>query len=138
MEVVRRRFSSSCSVRLRRYDDAIKAFRRYLIDVAPEGLSCPSLLQLYQMAGDFEQLKQMAKQQSDPLSYLAALIQEERVRGDEGRGRGRGERKSREAQRAEGTGFPSPLFSLPSAPLLRPQGFSVSVLVVLVGSGIFS
>jgi hypothetical protein len=62
-------------VRLARYDDAIKAFRRYLIDVAPEGLSCPSLPQLCQMAGDFEQLKQMAKQQSDPLSYLAALIQ---------------------------------------------------------------
>jgi hypothetical protein len=68
-------------IRLARYDDAIKAFRRYLIDVPPEGLSCPSLLQLYQMAGNFEQLKQVAKQQSDPLSYLAALIQEERVKG---------------------------------------------------------
>ncbi len=63
-------------IRLERYDDAIRAFRRYLIDVAPEGLSCPSLLQLCQMAGDFEQLKQVAKQQSDPLSYMAALIQE--------------------------------------------------------------
>ncbi len=69
-------------IRLTRYDDAIKAFQRYLIDVAPEGLSCPSLLQLHQMAGNFEQLKQVAKQQSDPLSYLAALIQEERVRGE--------------------------------------------------------
>lgn len=62
-------------VRLARYDDAIKAFRRYLIDVAPDDLSCPSLLQLCQMAGDFEQLKEVAKQQSDPLSYMAALIQ---------------------------------------------------------------
>ena len=67
-------------IRLARYDDAIKAFRRYLIDAAPEGLSCPSLLQLCQMAGDFEQLKQVAKQQRDPLSYLAALIQG--VRGE--------------------------------------------------------
>jgi hypothetical protein len=61
--------------RLERYDDAIKAFRRYLMHAAPEDLSCPSLLQLCQMAGDFEQLKQVAKQQSDPLSYMAALVQ---------------------------------------------------------------
>jgi hypothetical protein len=62
-------------IRLSRYDDAIKAFRRYLSDVAPEDLSCPSLLRLCQMAGDFEQLKDVAKQQRDPLSYMAALIQ---------------------------------------------------------------
>ena len=67
-------------IRLERYDDAINAFRRYLMDAAPEDLSCPSLLQLCQMAGDFEQLKQVAKQQSDPLSYMAALIQG--VRGE--------------------------------------------------------
>ncbi len=73
-------------IRLTRYDDAIKAFQRYLIDVAPEGLSCPSLPQLYQMTGNFEQLKQIAKQQSDPLSYLAALIQEKGVRGVRGEG----------------------------------------------------
>src|SRR5688572_16381092 len=68
-------------IRLARYDDAIKAFQRYLIDVDPEGLACPSLLQLYQMAGDFEQLRQLAKQQSDPLSYMAAMIQGARARG---------------------------------------------------------
>ena len=68
-------------IRLGRYDDAIKAFRRYLDDAAAEGLSCPSLLQLCQMAGDFEQLKQVAKQQSDPLSYMAAIIQGERGEG---------------------------------------------------------
>ena len=62
-------------IRLVRYDDALKAFRRYLSDVAPEDLSCPSLLQLCQMAGDFDQLKEVAKQQRDPLSYMAALIQ---------------------------------------------------------------
>ena len=54
-------------IRLGRYDDAIKAFRRYLIDVAPEGLSCPSLLQLCQMAGNFEQLKQVRKAAVRPL-----------------------------------------------------------------------
>ena len=62
-------------VRLERHDAAIKAFRQYLMEAAPEDLSCPSILQLCQMAGDFEQLKQVAKQQSDPLSYIAALIQ---------------------------------------------------------------
>ena len=62
-------------IRADRYDDAIKAFRRYLMDAAPEDLSCPSLPQLCQMAGDFGQLKEVARQQSDPLSYLAALIQ---------------------------------------------------------------
>lgn len=62
-------------IRLSRYDDAIAAFQRYLGDVAPEDLSCPSLVQLCQMARDFERLKKVAKQQRDPLSYLAALIQ---------------------------------------------------------------
>jgi hypothetical protein len=61
--------------RVSRYDDAIKAFRRYLADVETEELSCPSLLQLCQMAGDFEQLKQVAQQQSDPLSYMAGVLQ---------------------------------------------------------------
>jgi hypothetical protein len=62
-------------IRLSRFDDAIKAFRRYLSDVAPEELSCPTLPRLCQMAGDFEQLKEVAKQQNDPLAYMAALIQ---------------------------------------------------------------
>jgi hypothetical protein len=72
-------------IRLAKYDDAIQAFRRYLSDVAQEGLACPSLLQLCQMAGNFEELKQVAEEQSDPLSYLAALIQ---GRGGTVRGKG--------------------------------------------------
>jgi hypothetical protein len=68
-------------IRVERYDDAIKAFRRYLMDAAPEDLSCPSLLQLCQMAGDFRQLRETAKEQADPLSYLAALIQGVRGKG---------------------------------------------------------
>jgi hypothetical protein len=67
--------------RLGRYDDAINAFRRYLMDATPEDLACPSLPQLCQMAGDFGQLKQVAKQESDPLSYMAALIQGGRSKG---------------------------------------------------------
>ncbi len=60
--------------RLGRHDDAIRAFRRYLTDAAPEQLTCPTLLQLCEKAGDFEQLKEVAEQQSDPLTYLAAVI----------------------------------------------------------------
>ncbi len=52
-------------IRLERYEEAIGTFRRYLADVAPEHLSCPSLPQLCQMAGDFDQLKDVARQQAD-------------------------------------------------------------------------
>jgi hypothetical protein len=62
-------------VRLERYNDAIDAFRRYLAEVAPEHLSCPSLPQLCQMAGDFDQLRDVAEEHADPLSYMAAAIQ---------------------------------------------------------------
>src|SRR5215203_59856 len=69
-------------MRLGRYGDAVATFRRYLMDAAPDTLSCPSLVQLCQMAGDFEQLKQVAKEQGDPLSYMAALIQGPRREGE--------------------------------------------------------
>jgi len=75
-------------VRLSRYDAAIKTFQRYLSDVEPAELSCPSLPQLCQMAGDFEQLKKIAQEQRDPLSYMAALIQGVRGKGQGVRGKG--------------------------------------------------
>ena len=68
-------------LRLERYDDAIKAFRQYLIDVPAEALSCPSLLQLCQAAGDFEQLKNEAKQRGEPLSYMAGAVEGVREKG---------------------------------------------------------
>jgi hypothetical protein len=61
--------------RLERHQDALNAFRRYLSDASTETLSCPSLVELCQMAGDYERLKEVAKQQHDPLGYVAALIQ---------------------------------------------------------------
>ena len=73
-------------VRLRRYADAVGASRRYLSDVAAEDLSCPSLPQLCQMAGDFEQLKETARQHADPLSYMAAALQEVSRSGAQKRG----------------------------------------------------
>ncbi len=64
-------------IRLERYKDAIDVSRRYLSDIPPGDLSCPSLPELCQMAGDFNQLKDVTRQQADPLGYLAALIQRE-------------------------------------------------------------
>jgi hypothetical protein len=60
--------------RLGRHTDAIRAFRTYLSGVSPEHLSCPTLPQLCEMAGDFDQLKQVAEEQADPLNYFAAVI----------------------------------------------------------------
>ena len=60
--------------RLGRHTDAIRAFRRHLSTAPPERLSCPTLPQLCELAGDFDQLKMVAKEQSDPLSYLAGAI----------------------------------------------------------------
>jgi hypothetical protein len=60
--------------RLGRYTEAIRAFRQYLSGVPAEHLSCPTLPQLCEMAGDFDQLKQVAEEQADPLNYLAAVI----------------------------------------------------------------
>ncbi len=60
--------------RLGRHDEAIRSFRRYLADAPPDQLSCPTLPQLCELAGDFEQLKEVAQEQSDPLGYLAAAV----------------------------------------------------------------
>lgn len=68
--------------RLGRHRDAIRAFRQYLGNAVPDQLSCPTLPQLCEMAGDFEQLRTVAKEQSDPLSYLAGAI-----KADEGQTR---------------------------------------------------
>ncbi len=62
-------------LRLERHEDAIRTFVRYLADVPSEDLSCPSLLQLCQIAGDFDRLKREARQQGDPLNYMAAVLQ---------------------------------------------------------------
>jgi hypothetical protein len=70
-------------VRLERHDAAIRAFQRYVSGANRQELSCPSLAELCQMAGDFEQLKQVAREESDPLTYLAGVVQEERKKEKE-------------------------------------------------------
>ena len=63
-------------IRLQRYGAAIDAFRRYLEDVPADDLSCPSLPQICQMAGDYDRLKNIAREQGDKLSYMAGALQQ--------------------------------------------------------------
>jgi tetratricopeptide (TPR) repeat protein len=68
-------------LRLGRHAQAAEVFRRFLSDVNPQDLSCPSLPELCEMAGDFERLKQVAKEQGDPLSYMAGVLQGRKAEG---------------------------------------------------------
>ncbi len=65
-------------LRLDRCAEAVEVFRTYLQDTPPAYLSCPSLLELCQMAGDLKSLKQAARDQGDLLTYAAAAIGESR------------------------------------------------------------
>jgi hypothetical protein len=61
-------------VRLKRYQEAI----RCAIEFLPEGntpLSCPSVLQLCQMAGDYAKLRSVAREKGDVLGFVAGVVQ---------------------------------------------------------------
>jgi hypothetical protein len=62
-------------LRLDRYEDAIQASIDYIPDTIGAPLSCPSVLQLCQMAGDYTRLRTMARQHADLLGFTAGLIQ---------------------------------------------------------------
>jgi len=64
-------------VRLRRYGEAVDVALEHLQDVPPSQLGCPSAFQLCQLAGDFDKLKTVAREQDDLLTYAAAAIQGE-------------------------------------------------------------
>jgi hypothetical protein len=66
--------------RLERYPEAIRVSMEHLKDVDPNQQACPSVLQLCQWAGDFEQLRKIASEQGDVLSFTAGLLQESRLR----------------------------------------------------------
>ena len=61
--------------RLERYPDAIEVSSTYLNDIPSGDLMCPSLPQLCQQAGAYEQLGVLSRQQGDLLSYTAAALQ---------------------------------------------------------------
>jgi len=66
--------------RLERYPEAIRVSMEHLKDIDPNQQACPSVLQLCQWAGDFEQLRKIASEQGDVLSFTAGLLQELRLR----------------------------------------------------------
>ena len=83
--------------RLERYAEAIALSLEHLKDVDPNQQACPSVLQLCQWAGDFEQLRKIATDQGDVLSFTAGLLQE--VRSGEEQPKNLSLRKSREVPR---------------------------------------
>jgi len=70
--------------RLERYPEAIRVSMEHLKDVDPNQQACPSVLQLCQWAGDFEQLRRIASEQGDVLSFTAGLLQQLRLRAPQG------------------------------------------------------
>jgi hypothetical protein len=62
--------------RLERYQEAIDVSLEHLKDVDPNQQACPSVLQLCQWAGDFDQLRKIASDQGDVLSFTAGLLQD--------------------------------------------------------------
>ena len=62
-------------VQLKRYAEAIEVSVAYLPDDNNTPLSCPSALQLCQMAGDYATLRSLARRSEDVLGFVAGVIQ---------------------------------------------------------------
>ena len=61
--------------RLERYSEAIEVSLEHLRDIPRDQLACPSVHQLCQLAQDFGQLRKLAREQGDLLSFAAATLQ---------------------------------------------------------------
>jgi hypothetical protein len=62
-------------VRLQRYDEAVHASLEYFPDPKAPSSNCPSVLQLCQMAGDHEKLRNVSREHGDLVGFAAGLIQ---------------------------------------------------------------
>ena len=60
--------------RLGRGRDALIVARQHLASVEPRRLQCPGLTELCQRAGDYRALAEIAREQDDPVHFLAGLI----------------------------------------------------------------
>jgi hypothetical protein len=60
--------------RLERYSEAIDISLRYLSEVNPSDLSCPTALQLCFLAGDFGRLRTLSRERGDLLNYTAQAL----------------------------------------------------------------
>lgn len=61
-------------LKLGRKQEAVEVFERWVGDTDPNYLSCPSLPQLCQMAGDYERMRKLAEKDGDAIRYTAALL----------------------------------------------------------------
>jgi hypothetical protein len=61
-------------LRLDRVHEAIAVSLEFLEGVPAAQLGCPTLFQLCQMAGEWDQLKQLARERGDVLSFAASLL----------------------------------------------------------------
>ncbi len=62
-------------IRLGRYADAIQSSIEYFPDANVSPRSCPTVLQLCQMAGDYARLRSVAREREDLLGFVAGVIQ---------------------------------------------------------------
>ncbi len=64
-------------LRLDRAKEALAAARKYLASEDNRQLSCPSIVDLCRKVGDYRTLAEVAREQGDPVHYLAGLISEQ-------------------------------------------------------------
>ena len=57
-----------------RYAEAIEISLRYLSEVSPSDLACPTAVQLCYLAGDFDRLRKLSRERGDLLNYVAQAI----------------------------------------------------------------
>ena len=70
---VRARAAISLAV-CRRYAEAIEISLRYLSEVSPSDLACPTAVQLCYLAGDFDRLRKLSRERGDLLNYVAQAL----------------------------------------------------------------
>lgn len=61
-------------LRLNRTGEALAVSRKYLAHVEEGRLACPNLVELCQRTGDYQTLAEVAREQNNPVHYLAGLI----------------------------------------------------------------
>jgi hypothetical protein len=61
-------------LRLGRPQEALETSRRFLTRLGEARLSCPSFVELCQQTGNYQALAEVAREQGNPVNYLAGLI----------------------------------------------------------------
>jgi hypothetical protein len=61
-------------LKLKRYREAVSVSEEFLKDTDPQYLTCPTTIQLCQLAGDWDALRRVASAQGDAIGFTAALL----------------------------------------------------------------